>query len=303
MKIKVNQRPDKGFFGGPKSKEFNVRYNEYDFEIGIQQMGEREITVTCSDPCEYKDYLGVYYHVVSLLMLFDGRFFPITRAFENDIEITDSMKKRALASYSSADFMFYKENKLVDFENVISEQLCSEWYALKEELDINYKMVLYCLSSVEIPTDVKCAFMIESFIGLSQIVHERRPEFTLPKIKKGDSKLKEYIKTLFLEYGEEVFGEEISRNLDGFASILVESRNRIAHIRKKRDRIFFDDDRNVFYTLKLSLLYRRVIFELIGIPLNQYKDCLLAMVNRVNEHNTVRNFIDGLGKEDAKSVH
>lgn len=301
MRIRVIQQPHKGFLGGPKRKCFNVRYNECNYEICIQQFGEREITVTCLEPCAYKDCIGVYYHVVSLLMLFDGRFYPITRAFENDVDVTESMKRRALASFSSADFMLYKENKLIDFETTINEQLFSKWYELKEELDINYKMVLYCLSSVEMPSDVKCAFMVESFSGLSEIVQKKRPEFTLSTIPKMDSQLKRQLMALFNMYGQEVFGEEISQDLDKFASILVDSRNRIAHIKSKQGRIVFDDDENVFYIMKLSLLYRRVILELIGIPFYQYCDCLLAMVNRINEHNTVQEFINSLGQNNIKT--
>ena len=83
-------------------------------------------------------------------MLFDGRFYPIIHASDNDVDITESMIKRELASYSSADFMLYKENSFLDFESIINERLFTEWYALKEELDINYKMALYCMSSVKI---------------------------------------------------------------------------------------------------------------------------------------------------------
>lgn len=196
MRIKVSQQPDKGILGGPKSKEFNVRYNERNYEISIRQLGVREITITCSDPCSYKDCLGVYYYLISLLMLFDGQFYPITRAFENDTEITASMKERALVSYTSADFMLYRENKLIDFENAISDQMFSEWCVLKDELDINYNMVLYCLSSIKLPIDVKCAFLIESFKGLYEIVNEKRPECVLHSGHKGTLRLGECLKDL-----------------------------------------------------------------------------------------------------------
>lgn len=47
----------------------------------------------------------VYYSLETLLMILDGQFYPVVRAFEDSIEIPHSLQRRTLPSYNSADFM------------------------------------------------------------------------------------------------------------------------------------------------------------------------------------------------------
>ena len=57
-----------------------------------------------------------------------------------------------------------------------------KWYDIKTELDLNFKMLLYCVSSVEMPKDMQCAFITEAFIGIYELVIKsilplKRPQF------------------------------------------------------------------------------------------------------------------------------
>ena len=294
IELKITQRPENGFLGGPKHVDFTVCHGDASHKITIDQLCERKIVITSLEGCPYKDTLDIYYTLETLLMLFDGQFYPVVSAFENDVEITQSWNKRALPSYHSADFMIGTENKLFDFELVLDDQLFEKWYTLKEELDLIHKMVLYCLSGVEMPKDMQCAFMVEAFSGVCELIHKKKPGFSLPSVPKWDSELRHYFLAVVNKYGSNIFDVELTINKEKFAQVLVNSRNRIAHIKCKQGRTYLDGGESVMYLVKLSLLYRVVLFELLGISDNLYNDKLVARIQVINKHDIMQEFLKKL---------
>ena len=294
MELRITQRPENGFLGGPKNVDFTVCHRGVSHRITIDQLCERWITISSSDGCLYKDTLDFYYTLETLLMLFDGQFYPVVSAFENNVEITPGWNKRTLPSYHSADFMIGSGNVLLDYEMVLNDRLLEKWYALREELDLIHKMVLYCLSSVEMPKDMQCAFMVEAFSGICELLHKKKPGFSKPSVPKGESKLKHYLLAVVNHYGSDIFGIESTISKEKFAQILVNSRNRIAHIKSEQDRIYLHGGESVMYLVKLSLLYRVVLFDLLGISKNLYNDKLTARIQAINEHDIMQEFLKKL---------
>ena len=295
MKLTITERPINGFLSGPKSKSFSVFYKDTTYEINIEQFGGCKITIISSESGTYDNTLDIYYSLKTLLMLFDGQFYSVVSVFDSDIEITQSWQKHALASYYSADFMVGVGNALIDFETVMDEQLFSKWYKLKEELNLIHQMVLYCLSSVEMPKDIQCAFMVEAFEGLAELIEQRYPEIMFRKAKKGESQLQINLLTFITHFGAAIFEKEMLCNPDKFTQRLVDSRNRIAHIKSKQNRVYLDGGESIIYLMKLSLLYRVILFDLLGIDGNLYKDRLMLRVRTINDHDVVRNFLRKLG--------
>lgn len=183
MELVVTQLLNGCFLGGPKNMSFTTSLNNSDYHITIDQLGKRVITITSLSE-KYKDYLSIYYLLTSLLMLFDGVFYPVISAFDGT-DITASWERRELRCYHSADFILTYGTKLIDFENVLSDTIFQKWNALRIELDIIHNMVLYCLSSVEIPKDIQCAFMIEAFEGLIELICAKDSNFIMPSVQKG----------------------------------------------------------------------------------------------------------------------
>jgi hypothetical protein len=287
MKLLVSQAPEKGWLSGPKYKLFSVSFQGIDYEIEIEQCLERKITISQLQNDTYHNLLSVLYSLITLLMLFDGQFYEYNRVLENNQEITSSFRHRALASYKSADFMVGSGNILIDYEDVLSSALLKGWIDLKEELDMIHNMVLYCLSNVQMPVDMKCAFMIEAFLGLCELVKEHKPDFSLPTIHKGDSKLQKYLCAIIEHYGHNIFYMESHRSKEQFAQVLTDSRNRIAHIKKKQERLFLNGDESVLYLSKLSLVYRVILFDLLGISEVYYNSKLNAKTDTLNQWNGV----------------
>ena len=134
--------------------------------------------------------LYVFNNLNTLLMLFDGKFVPIVKISVDSQDITQDFSERVIPIYHSADSMLGSENILIDFSKILNEQIFSDWIELRKELDIFHNMVLYCLSDLKIPIDMKCAFMIEAFEGLSELITLKKPEIRFEKAAKGESQLK-----------------------------------------------------------------------------------------------------------------
>ncbi len=167
---------------------------------------------------------------------------------------------------------------------------------------MNFKMVLYCLSDVQIPVDMKCAFMIEAFLGICELVSMKRNDFPLPAVPKKpkqESKLKYYFSAVADKYGNSIFEEEYKRDKMKFAQILVNSRNRIGHIRSQQDRVYLDGGESVMYLMKLSLLYRVVLFDLLGIDKHTYEGNLEKRVQAINAHDVMKNFLKKSGEQNG----
>ena len=193
------------------------------------------------------------------------------------------IQKKLLPNYFSADFMIGENNRLINFDEALSETLFSNWCLIQEELDIVHNTALYCLSRVEMPVDMKCAFLIEAFIGVGEIIQSKKSEFVLPKRKsREESQLGLDLKYIISHYGQEIFRGEYQKDLEGFVQILVNSRNRIAHIKSKQNRKFLNGDESVLYLHKLSLMYRIILLDLLDIPLNRYKERLSNRIETIN---------------------
>lgn len=285
MKIEliIRECPYNGFLGGPIKKELilNSESQNEKVKISVEQLGERTIAIFTNSSMQYANQ--VYFDLKRLLMLFDGHFYPIVSACENGTNVTASIVKRLISSYHSADFTLGTESKLIDFSQVLSEQLFTKWHELQVELDIIHKMVLYCLSDAQIPVDMKCAFLIEAFSGVGELIERKKDDFTMPqKERKDQSELRMRLEYIIEHYGQVIFRDEIQKNIIEFTQILTNSRNRIAHIKSKQEKTYLDGKESVYYLCKLSLMYRMILFDLLGIPYELYEAGLLRGIKYLN---------------------
>ena len=182
--------------------------------------------------------------------------------------------------------MLGPSSRLLDFHKVLDDEILLGWIDLRKELDIIHNMVLYCLSDVEMPKDMQCAFMIEAFEGLKELVKNKKSEikFVEAKFEKGhkESQLKKDLIAFINHYGRIIFEIEIRSGIENFAQVLVNSRNRIGHIKRNQNRVYLKDGENVVYLMKLSLLYRIVLFDILGIPKDIYEVNLSSRTNIIN---------------------
>ena len=282
-------------FGGPRSISA-VLNSPAGMKVEIQQGQFRTVVVTAENEINANELYSVFSKLERLLMMFDGRFFPLSELkFTGSVESSDNQLlayahhccASRLSYFESADFCLCTANKLVDFYNIFSADLYQRWEEILDELDIVHQMYLYssCVSGQ--PVDIKCSFLIELVEPLVEIVKEQKHYFSsLTPGEKGPT-LKNRLDALIAKFGEDVFGAEISADYNAFLQVLVNSRVRIMHIKRNQRGIYFDGLESVLYSAKMSLLYRKIIFVLLGIEPGEYQENLKKCIQYWDQWNDV----------------
>lgn len=282
---------DNIILGGPHVAEFETRDNK--FFIKIEQFGYRKISIKASEETSVFELYGVFTKIERLLMIFDGQFLNLENLeFTDSSDTEKSMLKsvgnnlmhQRLSYFKSSDLVSYKVDKLLEFEEVLNSDLYDKWEQLLEELDIAHQMYLYAMGDTKITVDVKCAFLIELAETLVEVLKVYTNSFQ--KLKPGNgTSLKACVKALIEEYGKDIFEREMEANEKEFLSTVINSRVRIMHIKRNQKIKYFDGNESVLYILKLSLLYHRILLEILGVEKQVYVDKLRKCVSRLNRWN------------------
>lgn len=284
---------DNIILGGPHVAEIETHDNK--FFIKIEQCGYRKISIKALEETSVFELYGVFTKIERLLMIFDGQFLNLENLeFTDSSDTEKSMLKsvgnnlmhQRLSYFKSSDLVSYKVDKLLEFEEVLNSDLYDKWEQLLEELDIAHQMYLYAMGDTKITVDVKCAFLIELAETLVEVLKVYTNSFQ--KLKPGNgTSLKACVKALIEEYGKDIFEREMEANEKEFLSTVINSRVRIMHIKRNQKIKYFDGNESVLYILKLSLLYRRILLEILGVEKQVYVDKLRKCVSRLNRWNDI----------------
>ena len=286
---------DRLLLGGPHIVEFDT-IGDQKFHIKIEQCGVRIIVITSDKDVSAFDLYAIFTRIERLLMLLDGIFIHLS---ELKLSESDTADKKQLTSFqnnlingrlsyfSSADFCNYKVDKLLEYDTILTAELFYKWEQLLVELDIVHQMYLYSLSNSKITVDVKCAFLIELAEPLIEIIKVHTKFFSSLTPGSRGTSLKNCIDALITKYGEDIFKSELSGNYEQFLSALVNSRVRIMHIKRIQSGVYFNGNESLLYIMKMSLLYRKIMFEVLDIDELHYRERLLKSVSRINQWNGV----------------
>ena len=280
---------------GPNLVEYDAGRAK-EFHVKVEQSGIRKIIVTSDVDVSVFDLNAVFTRIERLLMLLDGAFIPLDELQFSESETVNesvlsssarNLEKQRLSYFSSADFCGYKINKLLSFNSILTTELFRKWEELLTELDVVHQMYLYSLSNNGVTVDVKCAFLIELAEPLVEIVKKHTNFFVSLKPGKRGTSLKVCLGALITKYGADIFRSELSNEYEKFLSAAVNSRVRIMHIKREQRGVYFDGKESILYILKMSLLYRRVLFEVLDIDEAVYRDSLLRCISRLDTCNDV----------------
>ncbi|MCX4348112.1 MAG: hypothetical protein OSJ38_12850 [Lachnospiraceae bacterium] len=286
---------DKLLLDGPHILEVNTIRNQ-PFHIKIEQLGVRTIIITSGKDVSVFDLYAILTRIERLLMLFDGVFIPLSelKFSESDtvdenrlISCQNNLIKMRLSYFSSADFCNYSVDKLLKFDTVLTAELFCKWEQLLDELDVVHQMYLYSLSDSKITVDVKCAFLIELAEPLIEIVKEHTKLFSSLTPGARGTSLKNCLDALITKYGVDIFSRELSSDYESILQIMVNSRIKIMHIKRKQNGLYFNGNESILYILKMNLLYRKIMFEMLNIEEVNYKDNLLRCVSRLDKWSSV----------------
>ena len=283
---------EKSVLRGPVHIQFDIGKEQL-FHVDIEQAVIRSIKISTDSDVSIFDLNTVLSKIERLLMLLDGRFiqmkemkFSESDVFSNDslIPCAQNLIAQRSSYFCSADFCKNASYRLIDFENVFTPDLFSKWDDLLDELGVVHQMFLYSVSDSKITIDVKCAFLVELAEPIVEVVKERTYYFASLEPGSRGTTLKNCLDALIIKYGKEIFNKELSSSqYNQFLNLLVNSRVNIMHVKRNQRKPALNGKQSCLYAQKLSLLYRKILFELLQINdslyLEKLKHCVLNLDN------------------------
>lgn len=209
--IEIQQRLAKGILGGPFRCDFSITLNSVLYEISIEQMVIRKTIISTNESVELDDLIAVFNKLDMLIMLGEGQFIPIEKAWiiKNGKSVEskelDSKIAMRLNLFNSCDFTIGNHSKFLSFDQYIDDNVFLKWIKMLEELDIVHPMVLYSMADTGMPIDCKTAFIIESFESLTDLIEKYNKSFIRPYVHKWESALKKYLCAIIGLYGKDIF--------------------------------------------------------------------------------------------------
>lgn len=288
MELKIIQTNDNGMFGGSYLNDFEYVYNNTNYRVKIEQNMKREILIETDSMVKCSELFEMESFIEQLLFVFDGRFYPIESA-----KMIDKMENPTIYQnkvdgyfdnrppiYQSIDICRYRLMKLVNFKDIDLSNALLEWARVSDELDIAFNMLLYCLSDIYMPVDCKISSMIEMTKPFGEIMEKNNDSFQIERIGgKNKLTLKTALAAVINTFGTEIFSKEINGDFKEFLDMLVNTRNKISHVKSLQNKKCLDGVQCAFYIAKLSLIYRKMIFILIGIDTELYNENIIKAVN------------------------
>lgn len=291
MELKVIQTNDDGTFGGPFVNDFEYTYKGVTYRVKIEQILKRELLIGTDEKVECIELFDMESFLEILLFLFDGRFYPIENAAMIDENEDPSIYQNKVNHYynnrppiyKSIDICRHQFMKLVNFKDIDLTNTLLEWARISNELDIAFNMLLYCLSDIHIPVDCKISSIIEMVKPFGEIVENNNRSFHIERNKRTKRMdLRIALETVIQTFGSEIFYKELNGNFQEFLDLLVNTRNKISHVKSLQDKACLDGVQCVFYIAKLSIMYRKIIFMMIGIDDTMYTDNIIKAVEALD---------------------
>lgn len=253
-------------------------------------MAYRSIEIISTTPIPCLEMFNTFQDIETLLMLFDGRFYPIEKIeFESDYkedilkfpQITEELLDKRLNFFESRDFCQNSFLRLLQFSDALTESLFCKWIELRSELDIAFSTFLYALSDNKMPVDTNFAFLVELAEPFVELLKENRGLYQELSPGHGTT-LKKCVSSIIDGFGKDIFSKEANGDYESFLRTTIDSRVRIMHIKKNQPRHFSGKD-CVRYSVKFSLLYRRILLDLLDIPYEAYIARLKHAVQIIDE--------------------
>lgn len=293
--IKIKQRFDNGILSSTFKSEFKFEK----FFINIQQAGYRQIIIF-HDENNVEDIFNLFNSIDRYMQIFDGKFIPIismetinekeqvVSGFEEKIK---SFLETRLSYFSSQDIYKGVHSKLCEPISYLDEKMLNSWLQLQDELDLIHQNFLYFTCDNHMPIDIRLAHIIENLEPLSEYISEKN-KFYLSVDVGGKTTLKTHIDAIICKYGNILFQSEYLKDKDTFLQLLVNSRNRIMHTKRKFNKVYIKGPVNLMYCGKFSLLYRTILLDILGIKETDYLSNLQKDLDFYNSHlNLINDFI------------
>lgn len=273
-------------------KELTIKREKFTITIKEPIGVIRKIQIDSANYVNTENLYLEYAQLEKLLMLLEGSFSNITKLkFENGIdESQNELLQLKGKEYMDRRLPFYNTNnvfktgnqKLCDWEKILTDSIYSNWITLLEELDIVHQIVLYTTADNGVPMELRLAFLIEIAEPMIELITMKKGIFS-SFADSNRASLKMCLDAIISYYGMDIFSEEYKDSLN-FTQKLVNSRVRIMHTKRNFTKEFITEPYDILmYSVKMNLLYRRVLLDLLGVKYPLYSGEVKRIVEEWKE--------------------
>lgn len=273
-------------------KELTIKREKFTITIKEPIGVIRKIQIDSANYVNTENLYLEYAQLEKLLMLLEGSFSNITKLkFENGIdESQNELLQLKGKEYMDRRLPFYNTNnvfktgnqKLCDWEKFLTDSIYSNWITLLEELDIVHQIVLYTTADNGVPMELRLAFLIEIAEPMIELITMKKGIFS-SFADSNRASLKMCLDAIISYYGMDIFSEEYKDSLN-FTQKLVNSRVRIMHTKRNFTKEFITEPYDILmYSVKMNLLYRRVLLDLLGVKYPLYSGEVKRIVEEWKE--------------------
>lgn len=273
-------------------KELTIKREKFTITIKEPIGVIRKIQIDSANYVNTENLYLEYAQLEKLLMLLEGSFSNITKLkFENGIdESQNELLQLKGKEYMDRRLPFYNTNnvfktgnqKLCDWEKILTDSIYSNWITLLEELDIVHQIVLYTTADNGVPMELRLAFLIEIAEPMIELITMKKGIFS-SFADSNRASLKMCLDAIISYYGMDIFSEEYKDSLN-FTQKLVNSRVRIMHTKRNFTKEFITEPYDtLMYSVKMNLLYRRVLLDLLGVKYPLYSGEVKRIVEEWKE--------------------
>lgn len=274
-------------------KELTIKREKFTITIKEPIGVIRKIQIDSANYVNTENLYFEYAQLEKLLMLLEGSFSNITKLkFENGIdESQNELLQLKGKEYMDRRLLFYNTNnvfktgnqKLCDWEKILTDSIYSNWITLLEELDIVHQIVLYTTADNGVPMELKLPFLIECAEPLIELITIETGRFSSLSPGNRGTSLKKCLGAIISSYGMDIFSGEYAEPVE-FTQRLVNTRVRIMHIKRNSEKDVIAGIDIHLYAIKMSLLYRRVLLDLLGVDYRIYSQNLKRIVTVWEKH-------------------
>lgn len=284
-KLFVVQKLENGFNLVSFQNKFKLD-NGVDVSI-ISKFCKINIELISNSPMKCEEFINIFQDIDKLLMLFDGRFYTIEKLIVSNDEaesrdILNEYNSIRLNCFYSKELYKYSWLKINLLQDVLTKDLYDKWCSLISDLDIAFQMFLYTLSDNKMTIDLNFAFLVELAEPFTELVKNSTNYCQSLTPGKRGTTLKDCIYNLIKEYGTDIFANESKDDYEPFLKMVVNSRVRIMHIKKNQEN-FFDGNECIKYSLKFSVLYRKILLSLLDVPYQKYKENIINISKKIDD--------------------
>ena len=210
--------------------------------------------------------------------LFDGTFYKMKSCIADGKDVTETLLEIETGYFR---YSKYGARLLINISDKDYTRFFRNWLIAEQRLGIINQMMLYADNIPHLTADIRLAMVAETYEAFAKLL-EKLGEIRIAKEPtvykeiicqncsyknqipiKGRKTLKGCLTAVIDKYGKIVFSTEFRRRRRLIKKI-VKTRNKVFHVNRRQSDVLASNSLG-FYVIKLNLLYRYIILNMIGV--------------------------------------